>query len=312
MWTALTLSSLLLGQAYGGLLGDVPLIQRDASTDAQMRGYVDSLIDPIDKRQSTTSTVNITQWNSNVLSSCTSTLQSLNGVASNPSGMAACYNIPFWDNSTGVFHADLRLFMISQPTGSFAGISAQDVQVDLSYASANVQSVDNAALRRRDDTISLLLYRDGLDKRQAPTLSQSYALYGELNQNVIGSDSYVTLPFPPAIRLTPHQHNPRKRHRAHRNPQRHQRARPNRQHHALHDGSRLPGRLLLNVPERRHASQRRDRTSANADPRRGTRTDVRAARGAYPDRADRGDSHGHVGAAVRLDGGVRHGLADAV
>jgi hypothetical protein len=199
MRTTTLVSVLFLGQAYGGLVGDVPLAQRD-SIDAQMRRYVDSIIEPLEERDTATSTVNITQWNENVLSSCTTQLQSLNGDAGNPSGMVACYNLPFWDNSTGVFHADLRLFMVSQPTGEFAGISAENVQVDLAYASANVQSVDNAALRRREDAMSLMNPRGEMGKRQAPTLSQTYALYGKLNQEMLGMDMYVSLPSFPHLK----------------------------------------------------------------------------------------------------------------
>jgi hypothetical protein len=201
MLTTTLVSLALFRLASGGLVGDVAIVGRDQSADAKMRRYVDSVIEPLETRQSGTSTVNITQWNDNVLSSCSSALQSLNGVASNPSGIAACYNIPFWDNSTGVFHADLRLFTISQPTNEFTGISPADVKVDLSYASASVQSVDNAALRRRDydHARSLPVVELGKRQSQQPSLSQSYALYGQINQNALGSDSYV-----PSIRSSLH------------------------------------------------------------------------------------------------------------
>lgn len=166
------------------------MTRKDDLTEVKVRRYIDSTIEPLVPRQAGTSTVNITQWNANVLSSCSSTLQSLNGVAGNPSGIAACYNIPFWDNSTGVFHADLRLFTISQPTDSFSGIAPADVKVDLSYTAATVQSVDNAALRRRDyDDPSLFVPINEFGKRASqPSLSQSYALYGKLDQGSLGSD----------------------------------------------------------------------------------------------------------------------------
>ena len=189
MRTTILASVLFLGRAYGGMVGDMPLGKRD-SAEAYMRRYVDSIIEPLEERDTPTSTLNITQWNENVLSSCTTQLQSLNGDAGNPSGIAACYNLPFWDNSTGIFHADLRLFVISQPTGEFAGISAQNVQADLAYASASVQSVENAALRRRDDSITSMT-RGEMGRRQAPVLSQSYALYGKLNQEMLGKDMCV-------------------------------------------------------------------------------------------------------------------------
>ncbi|KIN00545.1 hypothetical protein OIDMADRAFT_165141 [Oidiodendron maius Zn] len=201
MRTTTLASILFFGQVYGGLFGDMPLGKRDLTED-QMRRYVDSIIEPLEERDTPTSTVNITQWNESVLSACTTQLQSLNGDAGNPSGIAACYNIPFWDNSTGIFHADVRLFMISQPTGEFAGISAQNVQVDLAYASATAQSVDNAALRRRDDSISLMA-RGEMGKRQTPTLAQSYALYGKLDQDMLGMDmSTLKSALVPTVTLT--------------------------------------------------------------------------------------------------------------
>lgn len=198
MRTSALTSLVLLGQVYGDLLGDVTVVERDDSTDAKMRRYVDSIIEPLEKRQQGTSTVNTTQWNENVLSACSSTLQSLNGVAGNPSGVAACYNVPFWDNSTGIFHADLRLFTISPATGSFAGIAPQDVKVDLSYTSASVHSVDNAALRRRAYGSSLLLPSEFGKRQWGPALSQSYAFYGRINQGTAGSDLYVHSPPSPS------------------------------------------------------------------------------------------------------------------
>lgn len=195
MRTQISASFLFLSQVYGSLLGDTAAVQRDDSTDAVMKRYMDSIIAPyatLNKRQST---VNVTEWNEKVLSSCSSQLRSLEVSAINPSGVAACYNIPHWDTETGVFHADLRLFRVSEPTGQFNGISAEDIQVDMSYASASVSIVDNSALRRRGVAMpSMPLPRSVLGKREEPALSETYAFYGKINQDLVGSEPYVCSP----------------------------------------------------------------------------------------------------------------------
>lgn len=205
MLTSTILSFFFLGQAYGSLVGDITLTKKDASLESTMRRYVDSIIEPVPvtKRQDVTSPSNVTEWNDHVLAACTAQLQTLNGVASNPSGISACYNLQYWDNTTGIFHADLRLYMVAPASGSFADIAAQQVKVDLSYSGANVSSVPNSALKRREDLPELA--SPELEKRQVPTpiLTHSYAFYGQLHKELLTSDEYVQ-PHPtfPSPKLT--------------------------------------------------------------------------------------------------------------
>lgn len=168
-----------------------------------MRRYVDSIVEPMERRQSATSTttglnttsnLNMTQWDAQTMAACTSALETLNGVADNPSGMVACYNLPYWDNSTGVFQADLRLFMISPPSGTFANISTQNVKVGLSYDGATVSAVNTSSLTRRRDEISLISWpRNEMDRREspAPVMAQSYSFVGQISQSFLGSNMYV-------------------------------------------------------------------------------------------------------------------------
>jgi hypothetical protein len=182
---------LFLGQVYGGILDDVTLMRRGNSMEDKMRRYADSVVEPLRERQSTAAPLNVTSWNEQTTSACTTALSALDGVASNPSGIAACYNLPFWDNTTGQFHADLRLFMISQPSGSFANISPSDVKVELSYTGATVSTVNNSALKRREDHLfSIPLPRSELGQRQTqtPTLTQTYAFFGQVNQAVLSDN----------------------------------------------------------------------------------------------------------------------------
>jgi hypothetical protein len=142
-----------------------------------MRRYVDALVEPIERRQTATGTgaVNVTAWDAQTAAACTAQLEALNGVASNPSGLAVCYNLPFLDNTTGVFEADLRLYQIAPPTGGFANIASSNVQVGLAYDATSLISWP------RDE--------EGVQRRAtAPTLVQSYAFVGQINKDLISTN----------------------------------------------------------------------------------------------------------------------------
>lgn len=162
----------------------------------------------VEKRQSTTQLpkMNITAWDASTSVACTTQLQKLNGVASNSAGMAVCYNLPFLDNSTGLFQADLRLYQISAPSGNFAGVPAQDVTVGLQYFGATVQPLNVTAMSvKREEFAEGYGLGGGLKaltwpvtrdvdaelmslivSRQAsvPTLVQSYEFVGQVNKTL--------------------------------------------------------------------------------------------------------------------------------
>jgi len=190
MWqSTIATTILLLGQVSAGVLGDGALLMRRDGTEQQMRSYVDSIVEPKEKRQTSTTT-NITEWDAQTSAACTTALSSLNGNAGNPSGMAACYNLPYLDNTTGVFQADLRLYTISAPSGSFANIPTQNVQVGLSYVGATVSAINASSLMRRGELESLISWPrsiDGSRKRQAavPVMAQSYAFVGQINKDLL-------------------------------------------------------------------------------------------------------------------------------
>ena len=191
MWqSALATSLLLLGQVSAGVLGDAALLVKKDVMGQDMRRYVDSIMEPIERRQTASTTTNVTEWNAQTMAACTTALTVLNGDAGNPSGMAACYNLPYLNTSTGVFQADLRLFTISAPTGSFATIPSQNVMVGLSYVGATVSAVNASSLKRRGDLVSLISWprsMDGKQKRQAavPTMVQAYAFVGQINKDML-------------------------------------------------------------------------------------------------------------------------------
>jgi hypothetical protein len=192
MWQTAFTTLFLISQAAGGLIGDAAHLVRRERAEDLIRRYVDDVVEPIQKRQQ--APVNFTQWDTETQNSCILTLEALNGVATNPSGFAVCYNLPRLDNTTGVFQADLRLFKISEPTGDFANIPTQNVQVSLSYIGATVSAVNMSSVNRRDtnpDETSLISWPRGLDKRQnaaEPQLIQAYAFVGQINADVLSSN----------------------------------------------------------------------------------------------------------------------------
>jgi hypothetical protein len=192
MWRpALAASLLLLSQVSAGVIGDVgKLVRRGDLIEEKMRRYVDSIVEPIERRESPPP-MNVAQWDAQTMAACTSALEMLNGKASNDAGMAVCYNLPFLDNSTGVFQADLLLFKISAPTGKFANIPSQDVMVALSYVGATASAVNASTIGRRDGGVSLISWpRSEMDKRQntVPTMAQAYAFVGQINKDLISTN----------------------------------------------------------------------------------------------------------------------------
>ncbi|TVY24761.1 hypothetical protein LHYA1_G007550 [Lachnellula hyalina] len=191
MWaTTIAVSLLLASRASAGVIQDVGhMARRDNSMEETMKRYVDALVEPVERRQATegTGAVNGSQWEMQTEAACTASLQALGGVASNPSGMAVCYNLPFLDNTTGVFQADLRLYTVSAPTGDFANIATQNVQVGLAYNGATVSAVNSTALKARGSGISLISWPRGMEKRETavPAMAQSYAFVGQINKNLL-------------------------------------------------------------------------------------------------------------------------------
>jgi hypothetical protein len=120
-----------------------------------------------------------------------SSLMLLKGMASNPAGMAICYNLPFLDNSTGVFQADLRVYQVMDPTGDFAGIAPGDVRVGLQYVGAAVQPVDPSQLQPIQSRSSLSTLskrgRAQVEQRAAmtPMMLQDYGFVGKINSELM-------------------------------------------------------------------------------------------------------------------------------
>lgn len=135
-------------------------------------------------------------WNNSVITACTTALAMLRGLANSPTGMSMCYNLPFLDNSTGMFEADLRLFTIGPPTAAFAGVAPVDIAIDVVFAGAQVQPVPTADLVPNPQVAARRLPLSSPPSRRglrglfwkradaAPVLTQSYAFVGQINREL--------------------------------------------------------------------------------------------------------------------------------
>jgi len=159
-WQTAFAASLLVSRAYAGGIGDLVaegVLTGRSTTDLVRRMDTAALdaIEPLPDRHivvkrvtassagvvlNSDGSVNMTAWETQVNDACNTALLKL-PESSNPSGTCICYNIPVLDNSTGAFEADLRLYQLSEPSGQFAGIPPEKIQVGLSYIGASVSPV---------------------------------------------------------------------------------------------------------------------------------------------------------------------------
>lgn len=210
--TAIAASLLLAGHVSAGGVADMsPIVRRD-NKEELLRRYMNNVVEPIERRSQhglaselSTKVENgsLSDWDAKTEAACNTALTMLKGQATNPSGLAACYNLPYVDTATGVFKADLRLYNVSAPTGAFTNIPTQDVMVGLTYDGAAVSAVNMSSLMTRSEGMSLISWprRLGVAKRQqgnstgteTVTLVQSYAFVGQINMDLVSKemDRYV-------------------------------------------------------------------------------------------------------------------------
>ncbi|KAI1738634.1 hypothetical protein F4680DRAFT_449748 [Xylaria scruposa] len=159
------------GSIMGGLLSSRRVSLEDRVGEAAY--------DLLERRQTPSADpLNMTQWDSDTLAACTTTLSTLPS-ASNPSGMAVCYNIVQLNTDKGEFMADLRLFEISQPSGAWAGIPLQQMQGGVRFTGATASEINGQRVASRS------LERQYFSKRQSqgPTLHRTYMIVGKINQD---------------------------------------------------------------------------------------------------------------------------------
>jgi hypothetical protein len=132
------------------------------------------------------SDADLQKWDEETKQACMKTLGNLNGQASNPSGIAVCYNLPFLDKKTGVFQAELRMYNVSAPIDPWAGVTAADVSMTLSYLGATVQMMNmNSTKRDLSGGVSngMLVERQNIE-----TMTELKVLMyvGRVNKNLMG------------------------------------------------------------------------------------------------------------------------------
>ncbi|KAL1964390.1 hypothetical protein VTN77DRAFT_6948 [Rasamsonia byssochlamydoides] len=88
---------------------------------------------------SAASSFNEQAFNQSATQACTDAVSNY-PAAVNPSGIVACYNIAFWDNSTGVFQTDVRFYQKSDPVGAFVGVQPSDYTVSMSIPEATLSA----------------------------------------------------------------------------------------------------------------------------------------------------------------------------
>ena len=136
----------------------------------------------------------LAKWEEQTKAACGNALTALNGQASNPSGIAVCYNLPFLDNQTGIFQAELRMYNISAPIDPWVGVTASDVSMALSYLGATVQNMNGTFTKRDVADISFPPIKQravegSLVERQATAPNELKVLMyvGKINSNLMGS-----------------------------------------------------------------------------------------------------------------------------
>ncbi|KAK3312230.1 hypothetical protein B0H66DRAFT_395968 [Apodospora peruviana] len=131
-------------------------------------------------------TINMTAWDAQANAACITALKAL-PEASNPSGTCVCYNLPALDSTSGGFEADLRLYKLNVPTGDFAGIPPENIEVGLRYTGASVSPVSPG-------TAAAKVVMPKLGSRQIATtaddlqLLQTYLFVGQIDKSEISPD----------------------------------------------------------------------------------------------------------------------------
>ncbi|KAJ3474426.1 hypothetical protein NLG97_g9850 [Lecanicillium saksenae] len=130
--------------------------------------------------------LNLTAWDQDTNNACINMLRSIQR-SSNPSGNCICYNLPSLDAESGVFEAELRLYKVSDPRGSWTGIKPTDIKVSVSYngASASAVKAETLAGNGMKGNMSSVAKRSDLAGREDhnPELLQAYMLVGQIDEN---------------------------------------------------------------------------------------------------------------------------------
>lgn len=144
-------------------------------------------------------TADLAKWDAATRAACDTAITGLNGQVSNPTGLAVCYNLPFLDNSTGVFLAELRMYNVSAPSDPWVGIRMEDINLSLFYLGAMaknitwppVQSPSPAPNQKRknEEVRNVLVERQNAAPSPAgtPPMLKVHMFVGQINSNLMGT-----------------------------------------------------------------------------------------------------------------------------
>lgn len=118
-------------------------------------------------------------WAKETTQKCIEKLQNVTK-ASNPSGIAVCYNLPFLSTDSGVFAADLRLYQVSGSEGEWASIGG-NIDVSLMYNGAAVQL-------RNESTEEAAATQQAGASTEGPQKVQEFHFIGQIDRLLLQTD----------------------------------------------------------------------------------------------------------------------------
>lgn len=140
-------------------------------------------------------------WDKDTEAACRDAVAKMNTSPSNASGMTACYNIRYFNKSTGIFQADLRLYRMALPTGDWASVTAEGMSIGLSCPGASLAAGNANKGKRGIELLSWSPIRKAASRTIAlrrstppsPQKLQDLIIVGKIHDDQMGAinDPYV-------------------------------------------------------------------------------------------------------------------------
>lgn len=135
--------------------------------------------------------IDANKWNTETEAACQDAFSKINDSQTNPSGMAACYNIRYFNNSTGSFQASLRLYRMAPATGDWAALDANGLSIGISCSGASLAVGKSAKGKRHEKLPPIRAARSQTItmKRSiipSPKMLQDLTFVGKIHENQMG------------------------------------------------------------------------------------------------------------------------------
>jgi len=217
------ISTLLL--AVPTLAKSIPYLQQTSNLDAVLARYAKARA-TLTRRQDSNAadpapqvstipasgdaaTADLAKWDAATRAACDTAIRGLDGQVSNPTGLAVCYNLPFLDNSTGVFLAELRMYNVSAPSDPWVGIRMEDINLSLFYLGAMAKNITWPPVqspspapnqkRKKEEVRNVLVDRQNAAPSPAgtPPMLKVHMFVGQINSNLMGTPMTKYVPSHP-------------------------------------------------------------------------------------------------------------------